>query len=306
MIDQNQKFQKNDNIKKKRTKNNLPTKIYYNQIINNFDLNNIIPNPSSSINNSSNFKKGNNKHKISSTSINSLSQQKLKESLQSNPFYIILLLYKELISILNNSNASLYQDEYLKIINILNSNNISLESIINIFKSTFLKIIDEKVKQLKQNIEQYQSTIIFLEQSNRHYIQDNFRRQIKIDILESEIESYMEMEAEFDEMKEKLKYEKGIFLHNEKKENEILILRAENSNLKKVIDKNEKTIEEKESIIQKYKKKSASLINSNKNTLKNSFDLNEHINTNHYSLIINKKNRMINTCTIIIIIIIII
>ena len=40
----------------------------------------------------------------------------------------------------------------------------------------------------------------------------------------------MEMEEEFDEMKEKLKYENGKFLHNEKKENEILILRAENSN----------------------------------------------------------------------------
>ena len=47
------------------------------------------------------------------------------------------------------------------------------------------------------------------------------------------------MEEEFDEMKEKLKYENGKFLHNEKKENEILILRAENSNLKKIIDKNE-------------------------------------------------------------------
>jgi hypothetical protein len=39
-------------------------------------------------------------------------------------------------------------------------------------------------------------------------------KQTKIDILENEIDSYMEMEEEFDEMKEKLKYENGKFLHN--------------------------------------------------------------------------------------------
>ena len=83
------------------------------------------------------------------------------------------------------------------------------------------------------------------------------------------------MEEEFEEMKEKLKYENGKFLHNEKKENEILILRAENSNLKKIIDKNERTLEEKELIIETIKKKSSSMINTNNNTIKNSFELNE-------------------------------
>ena len=37
------------------------------------------------------------------------------------------------------------------------------------------------------------------------------------------------MEEEFDEMKEKLKYENGKFLHNEKKENEIFINRRTSS-----------------------------------------------------------------------------
>ena len=36
-------------------------------------------------------------------------------------------------------------------------------------------------------------------------------------------------------MKEKLKYEEGTFLDNDRKDHEILILRAENSNLKKPI-----------------------------------------------------------------------
>ncbi len=97
------------------------------------------------------------------------------------------------------------------------------------------------------------------------------------------------MEEEFDEMKEKLKYENGKFLHNEKKENEILILRAENSNLKKIIDKNERTIEEKELIIETIKKKSSSMLNTNNNTIKNSFELNEGENIPS-TLIIQQQN----------------
>ena len=45
----------------------------------------------------------------------------------------------------------------------------------------------------------------------------------------------MEMEEEFEEMKTKLKYEDGKFLNNDRKDNEILILRKENINLKKEI-----------------------------------------------------------------------
>ena len=48
------------------------------------------------------------------------------------------------------------------------------------------------------------------------------------------------MEESFEEMKEKLKYEDGKFLDNDKKDNEIFILRAENTNLKNVISQLEK------------------------------------------------------------------
>ena len=101
----------------------------------------------------------------------------------------------------------------------------------------------------------------------------------------------MEMEEEFDEMKEKLKYENGKFLHNEKKENEILILRAENTNLKKVIDKNEKTIEEKDHLIEVIKNKSTSMFNTNINTIKNSFELNDNEHNQGSSLIFIQNNQ---------------
>ena len=97
------------------------------------------------------------------------------------------------------------------------------------------------------------------------------------------------MEEEFDEMKEKLKYENGKFLHNEKKENEILILRAENSKLKKIVDKNEKTIEEKNNIIESIKKKSSSMFNINNNSIKNSFELND-IDNNSNPILANYQS----------------
>ena len=48
------------------------------------------------------------------------------------------------------------------------------------------------------------------------------------------------MQEEFEDLKDKVKYEGGRFLNNERKENEILILRQENSILKREISKFEK------------------------------------------------------------------
>ena len=279
-----------NNNKNKISKNIQSSKIYYNQIINKFDLNNIISNSSISINDSKlnyNDKEENNLHNISFLNKSFEIQYKA----YTDNYNIISKIYQELLSLITESNKySLFNDENEKNknIKILNDKNSSKESIINIFKKTFIKIIDSNTKELTESIKQYKSYILLLEQTNRFFIQQNFLKQTKIDILENEIDSYMEMEEEFDEMKEKFKYENGKFLHNEKKENEILILRAENSNLKKIIDKNEKTIEEKELIIESIKNKSLSMINTNKNTMKNSFDENENS-----SLIINHKNRLV-------------
>ena len=184
----------------------------------------------------------------------------------------IKLLYCELIKEANSETN--LEEEFNKIKDILNNDKKNaFELIFDIFKKRIKKIIEEKTNKILDSLNQCKSCILLLEQRNKYYIQQNFLKQTKIDILENEIDTYMEMEEEFDEMKEKLKYENGKFLHNEKKENEILILRAENSNLKKIIDKNEKTIEEKDNLIESIKKKSASMINTNNNTIKNSFEL---------------------------------
>ena len=259
---------------------------HFNNIINNINLNlseRSISKESSLIN----------KIKQNKSSSNNNSNGNITENLQNaknifpnNPdnfddigqyqISIILLLFKETFKD-HTINESFIKNECSKINDIiLNNNEYNLfDLMVNIFRNALEKIIKEKTKVLIDQINQYQSTLKLIEQNNRYQIQQIYLKQTKIDILENEIESYEEMEEEFDEMKEKLKYEKGKFLHNEKKENEILILRAENSNLKKIIDKNEKTIEEKDLFIESLKKKSVSMLNTNNNTIRNSFDFND-------------------------------
>jgi hypothetical protein len=268
-----------NSIQSKEKQNNTienisSTNLYFNNIINNFNCN---------IDESSSKDKRVLSNEISNETLsydlhNAIQQKEIFLQINSydskNIETFIHLLYNELMKEMNiNTNL---EEELNKIKNLLNNNKKnSFELIFDIFKKSIKKLIREKTKEILDSLNQCISNLLLLEQRNKYFIQQNFLKQTKIDILENEIDTYMEMEEEFDEMKEKLKYENGKFLHNEKKENEILILRAENSNLKKIIDKNEKTIEEKDHLIESIKKQSASMINTNTNTLKNSFELNE-------------------------------
>ena len=92
------------------------------------------------------------------------------------------------------------------------------------------------IKDLKINediISKYENIIKHLESKQRYLTKINFQQKLQIDAMENKIEEYMEMEDEFEEMKTKLKYEDGRFLNNDRKDNEIIILRGENSILKK-------------------------------------------------------------------------
>ena len=71
-----------------------------------------------------------------------------------------------------------------------------------------------------------------MESKQRNLTKTNFQQKLQIDAMENKIEEYMEMEDEFEEMKTKLKYEDGRFLNNDLKDNEIIIIRGENSILK--------------------------------------------------------------------------
>ena len=94
----------------------------------------------------------------------------------------------------------------------------------------------------------YENIIKKLEEKERILYKRNFHHILQKEAMENKIEEYMEMEDEFEEMKAKLKYEDGRFLNNDRKDNEILIIRSENSNLKTTIDELEKKIEKLENL----------------------------------------------------------
>ena len=110
----------------------------------------------------------------------------------------------------------------------INQNIISKEN-----KNNENNIQNTNISQLENEIKKYQADI-------RYLIKKQFQYRIQKDAMEIKLNSYMEMEKEYDLLKEKVKYEEGRFLNNDRKDNEILILREENSNLKKEIIKNEK------------------------------------------------------------------
>ena len=111
---------------------------------------------------------------------------------------------------------------------------------------------------------QYENLIHKLESKERNITKLYFQVKLQKDAMENKISEYMEMEEEFEEMKTKLKYEEGRFLNNDRKDNEIIIIRGENSNLKQSIRKLENQIKNMEN----NKQKNHQLINNLQNEIK--------------------------------------
>ena len=164
------------------------------------------------------------------------SQLELKEQL-----YIFFL---ELKGELTKKNIELDKDQLEDIITSTKSS-----TILNYIRELVYMLINIKFPKNEENISnnhkinkdaeliQLESHIKKLEYDIKFYLQREFQHKIKRDTLEMKLNAYMEMENEFEELKEKVKYEGGKFLNNERKENEIIILRQENSILKKEIEK---------------------------------------------------------------------
>ena len=68
-------------------------------------------------------------------------------------------------------------------------------------------------------------------------IEKQFMFKIQKNSLEMKIREPLEIEEEYENFKEKVKYKGGTFLNSDKKDKEIILLRYENSNLKKEINK---------------------------------------------------------------------
>ena len=159
----------------------------------------------------------------------------------------LYMLYLEIKEELTSKNISLEKDQIIEAVSSININTI-IEYIremvyilinIKIPKKDDNNIIKRSKEQAANELYQMESQIRKLENDIKFLIQKEFQNKIKRDTLEMKVNSYIEMENEFEELKEKVKYQGGEFLNNERKDNEIIILRQENGILKKEIEKHE-------------------------------------------------------------------
>ena len=128
-----------------------------------------------------------------------------------------------------------------------------ISTILNYIKQSIPILINKKIEEsekkkikskeiinsnnINNDIYLYENQLRKLENEIRFYIKQNLIYKIQKDSFERTLRNYMEMEIEFEELKDKLKYDGGEFLQNDRKENEIEILRRENCNLKNEIEK---------------------------------------------------------------------
>ena len=172
--------------------------------------------------------------------------------------------------------------------NITDINQIKINEIILHIKSSINNLISFQT--------QLQNIIIKLEADTRHFLKREFQFNIQKHSLESKVKAYMNMEEEYQELKEKMHYSQGKFLENDRKDHEILILKKENSSIKKDITKLEKKnieleerINKDQNIIDELKLKNDKLTNIISELKKQNFQnmrSNSSINLN----IINNNN----------------
>ena len=173
----------------------------------------------------------------------------------------LYILYLEIKGELSNRCIEIDQSQFDEKVS-----NFKIKTLINYLKEIVYILLNNKFKNnCKENISQnndndnnilqLQNEIYKYQADIRNLIKKEFEYIIQKDAMETKINSYKEMEKEYDILKEKVKYEEGRFLNNERKDNEILILREENSNLKKEIIKKENNSKNYESLIENEKMK---------------------------------------------------
>jgi hypothetical protein len=128
-----------------------------------------------------------------------------------------------------------------------------------------------------------------LEIDIKYYLKELFHYKIQNNSLEMKITAFSSMEEEYEELKEKVRYEGGKFLENDRKDNEIMILRNENSKIKKEIKKleSQKMILEAEK--NEYKDEIKQLENNVDILNKKIVDLEKNMKDNKFNSSVNLK-----------------
>ena len=219
-------------------------------------------------------------------------------------------LFYEIKSEIINSKIEIEEEEYQE-----NINSTTIPQLVNYIHDSIQILLKKKIEDTKEeqkeidkkqylssnsnlslnkdekkemNFAEYESIIRNLESKQRILTKNYFQQKLQIDAMENKIEEYMEMEDEFEEMKTKLKYEDGRFLNNDRKDNEILIIRGENSILKTEINKLEEKVKSMEEMLNSKEKKIQE-INTELEKIKNKFEQKNETNISP-SININIRN----------------
>ena len=204
-----------------------------------------------------------------------LSSEEYEDNLLTTNISTILNYIKQIVPILINKKI----EDYQKIFS-LNQNNIHLRNLKN-FKDK--NNINDIIHQYENQLRNYESQL-------RFYLKKNLIYKIQKESMKSKIKLYIEMEEEFEILKEKLKYDNGQFLNNDRKENEIEILRRENSILKKEISK----LEEEKKISDTKRKKDKDIISELKNQIEKLSQKVNKLEENQKEITANSNNSSIN------------
>ena len=162
----------------------------------------------------------------------------------NNPSNILLDIDNQnsILIVLSNHINTLkdYYEKYFK------AQEKSLQDKINSIFSEMISIVN-LLSRVKDNFfYQYESSLQKSENKIRTLYSDIFNLNVKKSYLENNMEILLRKEQEYRLVKEKtgVVIENGTIVYNDRKENEIFILRTENSTLKNVITKKEKELDE--------------------------------------------------------------
>ena len=226
------------------------------------------------------------------------------------------MIQNEFIDILNKSTNQNFNNNKCEPSQIMNEI-LSLKSVFNskqiiinnkeIEKKIFIqfKKINEWINLINENFIQFENSKRKDEQKIRNLYNKYFEMKLVNDTLEYKNKKLIKIEKEYELLKEKTGaiYSNGKIICNERKDNEIIILRTENSLLKNDIKKYEDLLTEKNNIINNLNKQIMEL-NINILNLKKAKDenissfsnINININEskNNNIKLNNQKNNFIN------------
>ena len=165
-------------------------------------------------------------------------------------------LYSYFLDILNE--LSNYSTDKLNSYKNINYQNLNVTELIKNIKDSTNDLIIAKTSKImmdKDNYKTYNQLENYtrkLEHDIKLFYRKYFYHKLQNDALEDKIKAYRIIQEKYEELKDKVKYVGGRFLDNEKKDNEIIILRQENNILKKEVEKLDKFNKLNETLVKNY------------------------------------------------------